>query len=118
MASRYPNGAVAIASIGRTINREYITPRADVVLKVDGLDKPFGVFGYYNSLSFETARTKSFTKVLAQDLAGNVPVDISHEVIQKGNKITLSGKVIDRVGLAAASKGDKSEPGLVLIFKE
>ncbi len=117
LASRYPNGAIAIASIGRTINREYITPRADVVLKVEGLDKPFGIFGYYNSLSFEIARAKSFTKVLAQDLAGNVPLDITHDVIQQGNKIIISGKVIARVGLAAASKGDKSEPGLVLIFK-
>lgn len=118
LASKYPNGAIAIASIGRTIGREYLPPRANVTLKVDNFDKPFGIFGHYNHLTIQADKSKSFTKVFAQDLAGNVPVDITFMVKFKGNKITLPGKVIDQVGLAAASKGDKSEPGMVLIFQK
>ncbi len=53
LASKYPNGAIAIVSIGRTIGREYLMPRADVVLKVDRCDKPFGIFGHYNSLTIQ-----------------------------------------------------------------
>ncbi|MDB5157724.1 MAG: hypothetical protein JWR50_2431 [Mucilaginibacter sp.] len=117
LASRYPNGAIAIASIGRTIGREYLTPRADVTLKADRLDKPFGIFGHYNNLTIEVARPAHFTKVLAQDLAGNTPVDISRQITRKGNIITIPGTIIDRVGLAAATKGDKSEPGMVLEFQ-
>ena len=118
LASRYPNGAIAIAAIGRTIGREYLTPRADVVLKVAGIDKPFGVFGHYNSLTLQVVKLKSYKKVFAQDLAGNIPVDITQKVIRKGNKITLTGDLIDKIGLSAASKNDKSEPGLVLVFKQ
>ena len=118
LASRYPNGAIAIASIGRTIGREYITPRADVLLKVESSDKPFGIFGCYNSLTIQVENPTPYSKIYAQDLAGNIPVDITAQVIHQGNQFTLPGAVIDKVGLAAASKNDKSEPGLVLIFKQ
>jgi hypothetical protein len=117
LASRYPNGAIAIACIGRTINRHYLTPRADVVLKVAGNDKPFGIFGHYNSLILQVDKVTPFTKILAQDLAGNTPTDITRQVIRKGNRITIPGNVIDKVGLTAASKDDKSEPGMVLVFQ-
>lgn len=118
LASRYPNGAVAIASIGRTIGRAYLTPRADVLLKVEQNDKPFGIFGHYNSLTIQVEKPTSFSKILAQDLAGDTPTDITKWVTRKGNKFTVPGSVIDKVGLAAASKGDKSEPGLVLVFQK
>ena len=55
-------------------------------------------------------------KVLGQDLAGDVPTDITKSVIFKGNKITIPGAIIRKVGLAAATKGDLSDPGLVLNF--
>jgi hypothetical protein len=117
LASRYTNGAIAIASIGRTIGREYLMPRANVLLKVDNYNKPFGIFGQYNSLTLQAVKSETFTKVLAQDLAGNMPVDITRQVIHKGNKVIIPGSVIDKVGLSAATKGDKSEPGMVLVFK-
>ena len=118
LASRYANGAIAIAAIGRTIDREYLTPRVDVVLKAERWDKPFGIFGHYNSLTIEVVQLASFTKVLGQDLAGNCPTDITRQVIRQGNKITIPGNVIDKVGLAAASIADKSEPGMVLVFQK
>lgn len=118
LASRYPNGAVAIASIGRTIGREYLTPRADVILKVDMLNKPFGIFGHYNNLTIQVKNPSRYSHIYAQDLAGNTPTDITAQVDHRGNKFTLSGAVINKIGLSAASRNDKSEPGLVLIFKQ
>jgi len=53
---------------------------------------------------------------LAQDLTGNTPVDITRQIARHGNKITIPGTVIDKVGLSAATKGDKSEPGMVVVF--
>jgi hypothetical protein len=117
LASRYPNGAVAIASVGRTIGRKYLTPRADVVLKVTGIDKPFGIFGHYRSLTIHADSPTRFSHIYAQDLAGSTPTEVTSQVLHKGNEFTLPGLLIDRAGLSAASKGDKSEPGLVLIFK-
>jgi len=55
-------------------------------------------------------------KVLGQDLAEDVPTDITKSVIFKGNKITIPDAIIRKVGLAAATKGDLSDPGLVLNF--
>ncbi len=89
-----------------------------MVLKVAHCDKPFGIFGHYNSLTIQVDQQTSFTKILAQDLAGNTPTDITRQVVRKGNMFTIPGKVIDKVGLADATKGDKSEPGLVLVFQK
>ena len=53
-------------------------------------------------------------RVLAQDLAGDMPVDITTEVTIEGSKLLIPGEVIRRVGLMAASPGDLSAPGLVI----
>lgn len=53
-------------------------------------------------------------KVYAQDLAGDVPVDITREVIIDGNHMTVSGVTINKVGLMFATGGDLSGPGLVI----
>lgn len=118
LASKYPNGAIAIATIGRTIGREYLNPRADITLKVSSLDMPFGIFGHYNSLTLQLDKPHAFTKILAQDLAGEIPADITKQVIVKGDSITIPGNLIEKIGLSAASRGDKSEPGMVLVFQK
>ncbi|MES2808012.1 MAG: hypothetical protein V4619_05280 [Bacteroidota bacterium] len=118
LASKYPNGAVAIASVGRTIGRRYITPRADVVLKIDGTGKPIGIFGHFNKLTLSVAKPTRYSHIYAQDLAGDVPVDITKQVVRNGNNFVIKGEIIDKIGLSAASKNDKSEPGLVLVFKQ
>jgi hypothetical protein len=118
LASRYPNGAVAIASIGRTIKREYVSARAEVVLTVDVLNGPLGIFGHYRQLTLRTAGSLHGYTVVAQDLAGDVPVDITNRIVIKGGDLVIPGAVIDEIGLSAATKGDKSEPGLVLIIKK
>lgn len=117
LASKYPNGAIAVAAIGRTINRAYITPRANVLIKVDSLNKPLGIFGRYNQLTIQVASPGQIKKIIAQDLAGDKPVDITKKVMITSNKLVIPGRVIDEVGLMNATKGDLSEPGMVLVIK-
>lgn len=118
LSSMYPNGSVAIATIGRALYREYKTERVNVEQKISSIDKPIGIFGDYESLTLilpKKVKASSY-KVLGQDLAAEVPVDITKCIIFKGNKIIIPGEIIRKVGLAAASEGDLSDPGLVLNF--
>ena len=55
-------------------------------------------------------------KVLGQDLAGDTPLDITKDITFAENKIIVSDNVIRKVGLSAATKGDLSDPRLVLKF--
>jgi hypothetical protein len=42
----------------------------------------------------------------------------AHIVTIKENVLTLPGTLIERVGLCAPSKGDTSDPGLVLMIRK
>ncbi|UOE47248.1 hypothetical protein MTO98_22850 [Mucilaginibacter sp. SMC90] len=118
LSSRYPNGAIAIATIGRALNRSYITRRVSVVQQIPGLAKPIGIFGDYQSLTFILPNAIGHGyKFWAQDLAGDTPVDITKRITVSGNKIILSGDIIREVGLSAKTAGDLSDPGLVLVCK-
>ena len=115
LASTYPNGAVAVAAIGRALGREYVTKEVDVTVKGSEWDAPVGLFGYFKSVTVEyLSDAPAKARIWAQDLAGDTPVEITDEVKIDGNKITVSGDVIKRVGLMNASEGDLSAPGLVL----
>jgi hypothetical protein len=119
LSSLYPNGAVAIVIIGRGINHTYITERVKVEQAINSIDKPIGVFGDYESLTLSLPQSVNLSgyTVLAQDLAGETPIDITKNLVVRDNKIILSGALIRKVGLSAATKGDLSDPGLVLEFK-
>jgi len=54
-------------------------------------------------------------RLLAQDLAGESPQDITRLVRFTGNAVEIPGALIDRIGRSAATRGDKSDPGLVLV---
>jgi hypothetical protein len=118
LSSLYPNGAVAIATIGRGINHEYITERVKVEQEIKTIENPIGIFGDYESLTLilPTKIKATDYEVLGQDLAGDTSSDITKEIVFKDNKIIISGEVIRKIGLSAASKNDKSDPGLVLKF--
>jgi len=119
-ASRYPNGAVAIATFGRLCdgNREYRTPRADVVLNVGNATGPIGIFGYYKTLTLAfDAPVSEKARIWGQDLAGDEAVDITQEAEVSGSRFTLTGGLIERIGLSAASQGDVSDPGMVLVIR-
>jgi hypothetical protein len=55
---------------------------------------------------------------LAQDLAGDKAIDITHLVKIEAIKISLSGALLLELGLSAKTDGDTSEPGLMLQIKD
>ncbi|MFH6956799.1 hypothetical protein ACHRV1_05280 [Flavobacterium aquidurense] len=120
LSSMYPNGAVAVVTIGRGINREYITKRIKVEQEIQNIDNPIGIFGDYESLTLilPTKIKASDYEVLGQDLAGDTSSDITKDIVFKDNKIIISGDLIRKIGLSAASKNDISDPGLVLKFNK
>jgi len=115
IAARFPNGAVAITVQERTrVDRAWYMPVCDVTLPVSDAPGPFGVFGNFNSLTLAFDKPLRDRHVLAQDLAGDVSIDISKLVHFEGNSLRISGEVIRKVGLQNATPGDVSAPGLVL----
>jgi hypothetical protein len=114
-ASRFPDGAVAIASQERTqIGNAWYMPHCEVRLSVSDAPGPFGIFGYYDSLTLTAEKSFQGRRILAQDLAGDEAVDISHAVLANGNSLEIPGSVIREIGLRDATQGDLSAPGLVL----
>ena len=119
IASRHPNGTVTIATLGRTLcksvtDRSYALPLADITLQVGKLTGLVGVFGRYKSLTliFDTALAGK--TVLAQDILSLHSTNITDKVKASGNSLTIPGELIEKIGLAEATPGDKSDPGMVL----
>ena len=52
--------------------------------------------------------------IWAQDLLADKSEDIKSLVKTQGSKLVISGELIDRIGLSAATPGDISVPGLVI----
>jgi hypothetical protein len=124
VASRSPGGAVAVATLGRTLcpsatDREWVTGEvADVTLSVGRYTGPIGVFGRYHSLTLDfDGPSLAGRRIFAQDLAGDVPEDITSLVGTTGGHLVIPGALIDRVGRSAATPGDRSDPGLVLVLR-
>lgn len=114
-ATRFPNGAVAIAAQERTqVGKAWYMPTCDVTLSVSDARGPFGVFGYFGSLTLTFDKPLQAKRILAQDLAGDESVDISNIVEVRGKSMHLPGELIRRVGLREATPGDISAPGLVI----
>jgi hypothetical protein len=131
VSTRYPGShAVSISTLARTSPRPvgYHTPPVNVSQSVllgrkdaqpDGTLPPIGVFGSFGSLALEFApgTASHIAAVRAQDLRGDDAVDITRDVAVDtvGDSVTLSGALIARVGTAARTAGDLSEPGLVVV---
>jgi hypothetical protein len=114
IASLNPSGAVSIAALGRlSPGKGYYCPEADVTLKA-GNARIFGIFGYYRSLTLVFDKPLGKVKVWAQDLAGDEAEDITGKVKITKTGILIPGEIIKNIGLSAASKGDLSDPGMVL----
>lgn len=114
LASRYPNGAVALAAIGRTLGREYICHRVGVSIEVEDITKPIGLFGPLGDVTLKTTMPKKAVRVLAQDLKGDRAIDITSRLCITNAGIVVPADVIREVGLMAATPGDLSDPGMVL----
>jgi hypothetical protein len=114
-ATRFPNGAVAIAAQERTsIGRAWYMPECDVTLRVADAPGPFGIFGNLGSLTMLFDAPLHGKRILAQDLAGEEALDITGAVQIGANVLHIPGEVIRQIGLHQATPGDLSAPGLVV----
>jgi len=114
-AARFPNGAVAVGTQERTRpGHPWYMPPCAVTINIDDAPGPFGIFGEYEQLNLNFAKAPLGKRVLAQDLAGDEPVDITALVKFDGNRVHLSGSVLHNEGLRSRTPGDLSSPGLVL----
>ncbi|MCB9384552.1 MAG: hypothetical protein H6509_08050 [Bryobacterales bacterium] len=119
MASRFPDGAVAVATEGRVKPADgWYHPRARVTLEMTSPDGPIGVFGHYQTLVLRFGEAlPAGARIWAQDLLADEATDVTSRVRMDGAVLEIPGELIDEVGTAAASAGDISAPGLVLSIR-
>jgi hypothetical protein len=118
IAAKFPNGAVAVAAYERTkAGNGWFMPKCDVTLSVSDAPGPFGVFGYFDSLTLAFDKPLQGRRVLAQDLAGDQSLDITDAVQMRGKNLHISGDVIRSVGLHSATPGDISAPALLIALR-
>jgi hypothetical protein len=118
ISSRHANGACAIATLGRVdARRGWRVPRADIELDLGDVPVPCGIFGHYHSLTLRSASLHPRSQVLVQDLLADEAVPLTQGLRLGEGWLTLDGEAIDRIGTAAATPGDRSEPGLVLSWR-
>ena len=111
--SKHPNGAIAAGVFGRvTVRDGFRTPPADVFVDADISGAITGIFGNFKSITFNIS--PNIGKVLAQDLASNKSVDITHLVKIAEGKITIGGEVL-RWLCPPRSPNDTSEPGVAIL---
>jgi len=116
MASKFPNGAVAIATEGRVMaHNSWIHPKADILLKEVEIGKPVGVFGYYKTLSMEfTEPLPEKITIYAQDMLSKKAIDITDKVMIEKDKIIIPGDLIEEIGTMYNDSDDISVPGMVI----
>lgn len=117
LCSKFPNGNYAVATMLRTDSTKgFFYPLADITIRCDQ-PAPVGVFGRFQSLTVSFPDEVKIQKVFAQDLAGDKAIEITDLIKKEGSLLKVPGELIEQLGLSAATKGDVSEPGLVLVFK-
>ena len=112
VASKNPGGAFSIVTAGRTVGRDYFIPKCDVTAESGDSDM-IGVFGEYRTLTLSTS-FDSITRVLMQDLAGDMAYDITDCVTFCGGRLTIPGELISKIGTSSQPDGDTSEPGVAV----
>lgn len=106
--------ALSVFVVPRSIGGNVMyTFKADVTIKAKSSEYPIGIFGHYKSLTIEFENNIENKKIYAQDLAADEAEDITEKVAVSGNKITLSGEIIDRIGLTV-KEVDTELPGLIV----
>ena len=120
MASKFPNGAVAITTEGRvTPDKGWVHPKADIVLENLEINKPIGIFGYYQSLTLKFSTQLPDKLVIhGQDLLANKALVLTDKIIIEKNKIIVPGNLIEKIGTMAGDPKDLSAPGMVLKVME
>jgi len=107
MASRNPNGALSIATLGRVaVGRGYYDCPADICWNAGDLSGEIGIFGVYNSLEISFNRDLSGRRILAADLKDEKFFDITDELVIKKNTVILNKELILRYSLSAKKDDD------------
>ncbi len=114
LASRYPNGATAVAAIGRTLDRDYVSRPVPVSFEVEDWKAPIGLFGVFGDVTIRFRSLPASVRIYAQDLKADKAEDITGRTSIRNSAVTFPGELLRRIGLSAASFGDKSDPGLVI----
>jgi hypothetical protein len=115
VASRHPNGAVAVSALPRTqAGRDISLPLAEVTLSLPDLTQPLGIFGRFQSVRLRLDQPLGSRRLWAQDLAGESAEEISEQFHHEDHDLILPAELINAVGLSAARPGDESDPGFVL----
>ena len=119
IAGRFPNGAVSVCTLARTLkDRAWFLPPTDVTVDAGDAPGPFGVFGHYRSLTLRFSHAlPAQARILAQDLAGHQATDITKRVHIAGNTVTFPSALIEKIGKQAGTAGDLSDPGLIIAIR-
>jgi hypothetical protein len=118
IAGRFPNGAIAVCTLERTLkDHAWFMPPTDVSIDAGNAPGPFGIFGHYRNLTIHMSQSLAHVRVLAQDLSGDSATDVTDKIHISGDTMTIPGSLIDQVGTMAATPGDLSDPGLVLAIE-
>lgn len=83
----------------------------EVIVHAGDAPGPFGVFGEFEQLTLAFDKARGDKRVLAQDLAGDEPIDITSRVEFKSTMLHISGSLLREVGLRNRTPGDLSSPG-------
>lgn len=119
IAGRFPDGAVSVCTLERTSKgHAWFMPPADVTVDAGDAQGPFGMFGHFRSLTLRFSHSlPAHARILAQDLAGDHARDVTNQVHISGDMLTVSGALINKIGTEAATPGDLSDPGMVLVVR-
>lgn len=113
VSAKNPCGAVSVATLGRTIDREWILPECDIT--IDGGDATvFGVFGVYKTLKINSKLDFSGCKILMQDLKGDFAYDVTEDVTIADGILEIPGNLIFEIGTSENCENDTSEPGVII----
>ena len=116
LAGKFENGAVAVATEGRvTPDASWTHPLASVKLSGVAVNRPIGIFGYYETLTLIFSEgLPGNTVVYARDLLSDQPVDITNRVRIENDRVLIDGSLIEEIGTMSGDEGDLSAPGLML----
>ncbi len=115
---RFPNGATAVGTYGRTTPEGGYRPaKARIAALAGKPEAPVGVFGVYDTLTLTFEGDLAGKTLWAQSLMGTTPAkDITKSVKIEGKTLTLPGDLLKAIGKEGATE-PYSEPALVLQFR-
>ena len=90
IATRYPNGPIAIGTLPRTSpDRKHLMEDADVLLSIPNFTHPIGIFGAYGSLKLKAMHLDGIQGFIVQDLYTEKIYKVDSMVKSKKNAIIL-----------------------------